>query len=336
MSKRKRLLRRVLSVVVMVFVTATLFLFSAYPVSARVANGNTYFKYAAATYRDVEGEVALGSSNFDFASNSINDFYFKTFLPTQANSVAFRMEMTSVFNNLLTHWYAVRPSMANAEATNVGYYTFYIVERSYVGDIVTVAYDDYIYMCSMYLSRDPVNGEGVFTITNERYGGKYMGRYRDSAVNPLPQWDSNTDIIISLYSGLRTDFTVNMNLIVGSGSGSRDDYSNIENGTNTVPSVPDDWRDKLHNDDDLYEEVQIQLSDILDYISNPATMLNSAMAKTSTGLRWQETRAVLASVESILSIPLVNVVAWAVALFGSVFSLFNLGISFVSSGGSKH
>lgn len=340
MLKNKRVLRRVVSVVVMLSVTATLFLCCSAPVYARVADASNVFKYASASVFGSDTDIQLTASQFDYATSPENAVYFKSFLTEPANILAFRMELADVLNTEIINWYLVNPTILSGN-TNIYFYQFYIVPREYDGRITTeISKSTYIYYANYSVIFNEFLTPATTTLVTESYGGMFAG----NKVVVGPQFPSDgiytgtgqCDLIVQVYSPTpRGDFLINFNpLVVGNGQGARPSIDDVTNGFNSVP-VPDDWKDRLHNDDDLYNQIDIQLNDILDYMSNPATMLNTAMNRTRDGLQWTETKFVLAMVDRFFGLPLVNTVAWALCLFGSVFSLFNLAISFASTGGGR-
>lgn len=341
MVNHRRFFGRVVSVVVMLSVTATLFICCSAPVYARVADGSNVFKYASASVFGSDSDIQLTSAQFDYATSPSNHVHFQSYLTERANILSFRMELTDVLNTSIINWFLVNPTVISGN-TNITYYQFYIVPRSYDGRITTsIDRTQYIYYANYNYADSTFGKAGNFTLLNESYGSMFLGN-KYVAVGPQEPSDGyypatdQCDLIVQLYSPQqRSDFIVNFNpLVVGNGQGSRPSIENVENGFNELP-VPDDWKDRLHNDDELYGQIDIQLNDILDYMSNPATMLNTAMDRTRVGLQWTETKFVLAMVDRFLGLPLVNTVAWALCLFGSVFSLFNLAISFAPTGGGS-
>ena len=302
--------------------------------AGQVSNQSQYFKAVAVRYRDIDIDMPLQSFQVTCDANDWVNFT-GWYADQTITTVAVRLELSDVFNNLTTQWYGISPNV-NLATSNLISYTFTIVERSYSGNI---AFDftrqQYIYTVQILYD---VN-TGKISYLNEDYGDRYMGRYAYSTNGYLPDFDSQCDLIIQMYTAnTRGNPTFNMNpLIVGCGSGSKPVIYDNGYNASSKPVYPDMTGPNQQLDQNLAEQevVAVQLSTILDYCSNPATMLNAAMDRTKVVFRWNETKAALQCVEYILNIDPIYYTAWGIALFGSVFSLFNLGISFASTGAAR-
>lgn len=327
MVKNKRVFRVLISVVVMVCVAVTFFLF---PVSARVADTvDSPFKYIVASSFDADGDRPLLSSEFDYASVNDGTMTFKTYLSSSENIVALRVHLNDFFNTGLWDWVYIDPVVLHNN-TNVFYYTFTVIPDSYTGDIATGEIDRRYIVYQAVYNLTTTSFKNEMKLVNEIYGDAWW-QVKSAADNY--EIRGSCDLVIEVYSpDPKTNFVVNFNpLRMSWGQGARPPVSDMPNGEyNPVP--PEDWYNQLGSDKEVYESIDKELSEVLGYISNPATILNDAISKTQEMILWPEVSMLLYVIDGFFGIPVINYTAWAIALFGSVFSLFNLGISFVSVG----
>lgn len=205
-------------------------------------------------------------------------------------------------------------SMSSATTCNAAYVSVYFVPSTYNLSSTTISpsVDDYLYYSRwQVISGKWVQGE-------ERYG-TYFYSGKSSWANVV-----QVDVILKITNYFPANVTPTLyttDLYMYCGLGDRDTWVN----NNVKPQGLTD----VSTYELAVADFDQAVDQLLSYISNPTTTFNYALSKADDVFLHAEIVVAFAMIDSFLGIPIVNALAWFICVFGTIFSLFNVGVSFL-------